>query len=248
MDSGSVAHPSATDVVISSADATTATTTVAAAGVNPAILSNAAASLNLGLGTSNKKKSATNRRSDANKIECVHESLDKMQRGVDLLESMTNFLNETATAENKATNTLLIDAINLSTSIFKGQIGSISNSVNNTREKRSSIQAHTKLTKNSKQEANHAKLEEKRAMKNNPTSALKNANKAAKNYTSKVITSLGKRKADESSAVLDPAPASLPPRQVRKASDGDKSQDTIDAAPQPRVPRPSDGALIYHPS
>lgn len=58
---------------------------------------------------------------------------------------------------------------------------------------------------------------------------------------------LGKRKAEESSAVLDPAPASLPPRQVRKASDGDKSQDTKDAAPQPRVPRPSDGALIYHP-
>ena len=86
MDSGSAAHPSATDVVISSTDAatTTITTTMSTRGVDPSIISNAAATLNLGLGTSDKKKSSTNRLSGATKTECVHGSLDDVQCGVDI--------------------------------------------------------------------------------------------------------------------------------------------------------------------
>ncbi len=110
MDSGSAAHPSATDVVISSTDAATTTTAVSTRGVDPSILSNAAATLNLGLGTSDKKQSSTNRLSGANKIEGVHGSLDDAQCGVDILVSVLGFLKVTTTEENKSTKKLISEA------------------------------------------------------------------------------------------------------------------------------------------
>ena len=250
MDSESTNHLPATDVVISSADARTATATGEAALVNPSILSDAAASLNLGLGDSDKKKSSTNRLSGAKKIESVHESLDKMRCGVGLLDSVKNFLNETTTKENKSSNELLLRAIELSANIIEKEIGSISNSVNNTGEKTSSIQAHKKLTKNANRMAKHAKLEEERVMKKNPAGALRTAIKLAGDHAPKDTCSSGKRKSDQSTSSLTDA-SSLPPRQVRKTSDGnDSSQSQSDGKDKvlaPRVPRPLNGALVYQP-
>lgn len=84
MDTGSASHSSATAVVISSATAANTSATVATAAVDPSLLSNATASLNLGLDTAKnkkKKKSATYRLSGAEKIDNVHKSL-AMQKKV----------------------------------------------------------------------------------------------------------------------------------------------------------------------
>ncbi len=62
---------------------------------------------------------------------------------------------------------------------MKKHIGSVSNLVDNTKEKRISVQAHRKLTKKDRQIAQHAKLEEERAMKMNAKNTLRSAIKTA---------------------------------------------------------------------
>lgn len=64
------------------ASATAAASTVA---VNQSLLSNATASLNLGLDVDNVRKTSRNRLSGANKIESVHESHDNVRAAVNLL-------------------------------------------------------------------------------------------------------------------------------------------------------------------
>ncbi len=106
-------------------------------------------------------------------------SLDDAQCGVDVLVSVLGFLKATTTKENESTNKLITEAVEASVDILKKHIGSVSNLVDNMKEKRSSVQAHRKLTKKDSQIAQHAKLEEERAMKMNPKSALRSAIKTA---------------------------------------------------------------------
>lgn len=61
--------------------------------------------------------------------------------------SVLGFLKVTTTEENKSTNKLISEAVEASVDVLKKHIGSVSNLVDNTKEKRSSVQAHRKLTK-----------------------------------------------------------------------------------------------------
>lgn len=80
-------------------------------------------------------------------------------------------------------------------------------------------------------------------MKMNPKNTLRSAIKTA---AAKVLGTLSdKRKSDGTTSAA--AATSLPPRQVRKTLDGDKSQDENNAVVEPRIPRTSNGALIYNP-
>ena len=64
-----------------------------------------------------------------------------------ILVSVLGFLKVTTTEENKSTNKLISEAVEASVDVLKKHIGSVSNLVDNTKEKRSSVQAHRKLTK-----------------------------------------------------------------------------------------------------
>ena len=70
-----------------------------------------------------------------------------MRRRYIRLVSVLGFLKVTTTEENKSTNKLISEAVELSVDVLKKHIGSVSNLVDNTKEKRSSVQAHRKLTK-----------------------------------------------------------------------------------------------------
>jgi len=64
-----------------------------------------------------------------------------------ILVSVLGFLKVTTTEENKSTKKLISEAVEASVDVLKKHIGSVSNLVDNTKEKRSSVQAHRKLTK-----------------------------------------------------------------------------------------------------
>ena len=253
MDTGSASHSSATAVVISSATAANTSATVATAAVDPSLLSNATASLNLGLdtGKNNNKKSATNRLSGGEKIDNVHKSLGNAEEGVRLIESVKSFIEATNTDTNKSSNAaIIIDSLETAVAIFKEHIRSVSKLVDNTKEKSSSIQANRKLTANARRAAQHASLEAQRSMSKNPRNALMNAVKKAKHNAAVGASSSAsvgeKRKMKSDDDSNSPPVASLPPRQRTKTSGGDKAQDG-DAPPAPRVPRPADGRLVYYP-
>ena len=61
--------------------------------------------------------------------------------------SVLGFLKVTKTEENKLTKKMISEAVEASVDVLKKHIGSVSNLVDNTKEKRSSVQAHRKLTK-----------------------------------------------------------------------------------------------------
>lgn len=146
------------------------------------ILSNASSSLKLGLEGSytTATKSSRNRLSGADKIESVHESIDDVRAAIDLLSNLTLFLYTVTNDSNRSLMNSVGEVINVCRSILDGHVNTVSRLVNNTKEKRSSKQAHSKLTKTKKLEVQHAKLEMNRIMKSDPKFTLKAAIKRAK--------------------------------------------------------------------
>lgn len=172
------------------------------------------------------------RQSGEMKIDSIYKSLDNMLAVVDLLENIKSFTEATSTAtatDPNNTNNLVIEAIDFSANAIKEHIAIASTTLNNTKEKRSAGQAHTKLTKKDRYIAEHAKLELERAMKDNPTEALVAAIKSAK-------TSIEKGQPNEESA------EKMPVRPSKKQK-GENQQESKDV--EVLVPPPANNAMIY---
>ena len=207
--------------------------------------------------TSNKKMkiSTSHMNVRRNKIECVHESLDDARVAIDLLGTLTSFLDATTTKNDKnqsdcTTVVAAKEAICACVDILEGHIKTVSNLVNHTKERSSSKQAHSKLTKRKRHEAQHAKLEMNRAIMMDPKKALKTAIQNARASVQRdavkpaVIDELDserRKTPDESNDTL--ASASLPPRIAKKPKISDAAKQEV---MPPRVPRPQNG-LMYHP-
>ncbi len=173
------------------------------------------------------------RQSGANKIDSIYKSLDNMQAVVDLLDNIKSFTEATTTTATDPNNKkkLVFEAIDFSTNAIKEHIAIASTSLNNTEEKRSAHQAHSKLKKKERFIAEHAKLELERAMKDNPMEALAAAIKTAK-------TSIDKGKPAEESAEKMPAR----PSKKQKTGENDQ-QESKDV--EVNVPPPANNSLIY---
>lgn len=166
----------------------------------------------------------------AKKIDSIYKSLDNMQAVVDLLESVKSFTEATATAttadKSSSQKELVAEAIDFSTKAIKEHIACVGKTLDNTAEKRSAGQAHSKCTKKDRYAAVHTNLELERAMKDDPMEALAAAIKMA-------TSTIDKGKPDEEN---------MPARPSKKQK---IVENQLENQQEVHVPPPANNALIY---
>lgn len=135
---------------------------------------------------------------------------------------MTSFLEAITNDSNKSLNNVAIEACAAYVDVFEGHVGTVSKMVDHTKEKSRSKQAHNRLTKQKRLEAQsrHTKLKMYRSIKNYRKKALvaaieiKRAKESLQKHCADATLEEGKRKSAELISV--PALISLPPRQGKK--------------------------------
>ena len=97
-------------------------------------------------------RSSRPRQSGANKIEDVHRSIDNLEQIRDVLCALQNSLRENPDTPQRQ---LQVDCVRWTIDQLPMECRLISKSVDHTKEKKQSQQAHAKLTKEQKQEEAH---------------------------------------------------------------------------------------------
>ena len=194
----------------------------------------------LGKGDNGNKKrdsTASTKQSGPEKIESLYESVDLIRLVLSLIEDTSQYLGSIEDPRIK----LAQETLKLSVEEIQKHSNIISSSVNNTKEKKSAKQAHSKLTKDAKRQEADRKLMARRLMKDNPRAALQASMKHVKETLSLASSNSASSGNQATSAASIELASTMQPRKKSKTSEDSTKEFNI------RLPRPLNGRPTYTP-